>query len=84
MKAKRVAKAKARPKKPGKERELLFRVIDMLGASVASFEGDKNKVTVAHFNQPPFVIDFKKMAATRIEEPPASGEATVVQPPDAA
>lgn len=77
-------KTKSTPKKPGKERELLFRVIDKLGASVSSFEGNKNQVNVAHFNHPPFIIDFKKMAVIDIEMPPASGEATVVQPPDAA
>lgn len=83
-KAKRRGKAGKKPGKPGKERELLFRVIDKLGASMATYKESKTQVIVAHFNHPPFIIDFKKMAVIDIEMPPASGEATVVQPPDAA
>lgn len=83
VKAKRRAKSKSKPKKPGKERELLFRVIDKLGASVASFKDRKDMVTVAHFNHPPFVIDFKTMQVVDIAPIPVAG-ATIVQPPDAA
>lgn len=77
-------KTKSKPRKPGKERELLFRVIDKLGASVASYKDSKTQVIVAHFNHPPFIVDFKKMTVVDIAPPPASGDATVVQPPDAA
>jgi hypothetical protein len=83
-KAKAKVKAKARAKKPGKERELLLRVIDRLGASVASYNDSKTQVSVAHFNNAPFIIDFKTMSVVEIVQPPASGEATVVHPPDAA
>jgi hypothetical protein len=82
-KAKRRGKAGKKPGKPGKERELLFRVIDKLGASVATYKESKTQVIVAHFNHPPFIIDFKTMKVVDIEVV-VTGDATVVQPPDAA
>jgi len=85
-KSKKIRKAKSRrkpapAKDDGRQRELLVKVIDKLGASCAIYEDNPDHLLVARFNMPPFVVYWDKGA---IEDVPPAGVPVEVTVPTSA